>query len=117
MLKMKLHTIVAQSTTETLGIDGGSKYLLMLLIDLVESSSLSCCVSYTILSKLTGYNDNTIKKRLKLLLDKGYINVKSGHGMANEYAINSNSIMTMPASNYKMIEYFHKHVSYMYIEQ
>ena len=66
--------------------DGISKFILLCLADYASNETGECFPSYTSIAKRTGFALRTVKTRIKMLNEKGYINVVSGNSMkSNRY--------------------------------
>ena len=66
--------------------DGISKFILLCLADYANNETGECYPSYTSIAKRTGFALRTVKSRIKMLNEKGYLNIESGNSMkSNRY--------------------------------
>ena len=54
--------------------DGISKFILLCLADYANNETGECYPSYTSIAKRTGFALRTVKSRIKMLNEKGYLN-------------------------------------------
>ena len=71
--------------------DGISKFILLCLADYASNETGECYPSYTSIAKRTGFALRTVKSRIKMLNEKGYLNIESGNSMkSNRYYLYPN---------------------------
>ena len=71
--------------------DGICKFILLCLADYANNETRECYPSYTSIAKRTGFALRTVKSRIQMLSEKGYLKIKSGNSFkSNTYYLYPN---------------------------